>query len=319
MKGITEWQASSGFKVLRIHYSADPDKDPETDKGREWLTKELEGVPQGISSAQWRREMEIDWEAAGGDLVFPQLSVYRSRIVVAPFTVPETWDLYASFDYGHRNPSSFHVYALDYDRNPWTVWEYYKAGVGYRDTAKAIRACPYYDKLACAPIADPSIWNQSQETENEMKSVAQLFEEIPELNDEGPVYFAKGKRGGDVTVAEYVNGFLWNGLDTGSQPRWRIFATCPMQIWELEKLRYAEWTGTLMTQNRNEREQIVDRDNHAWDDAKMFFTQFFMGPQRPDPPKAHDKLKTADPRSYREWEAVDKMFRTKKSPESLWE
>ena len=46
----------NGFVVASLHYSADPDKDDE------WK----EQASQNMSEERWAREMEIDWNAAGG-------------------------------------------------------------------------------------------------------------------------------------------------------------------------------------------------------------------------------------------------------------
>jgi hypothetical protein len=319
MRGVETYRSQAGFTVMRLHYSADRDKDPGTQEGAEWLKNELRGIPGGIASSQWRSEMEIDWETTGGELCFPQFDPYRHKIVIPPFEVPESWLLFGSFDYGYRNPSSFHVHALDYDRNIWTVWELYGAKLGYRTLARAIKANPYFEKLAGNPIADPSIWAKNQQViggdENQMKSIAELFAEIEDdFDDEfsGPLYFAPGQRGGDATVAERINGDLWSNLDE-KPPKWRIFATCPYLIWEISKLRYAEYSSSA-AETRNEREEVIDKDNHAWDDFKMFLMQFYYGPERPLADK-YERLKLVDMRSWKEWKAVEKLHNEGKDNE----
>jgi hypothetical protein len=306
VKGIEHYTSSSGFHCIRCHYSADPSKDPDTEAGRAWMENELKGIPGGIGSHQWRVEYEIDWDAAGGELVFPYFEAFRSRIVRPPFKIPETWNLYASFDYGHRNPSSFHVYALDHDNNIWVIWEYYSSGKGFRQIARSIRSCEYFGKLCYLPIADPSIWAKTQQTESgsEMKSIAQLFYELP---PEEQIVFSPGKKGGDITVAEKINGDVWNEekLKEGKQPGLFILATCPFMIWELGKLRYKDWSGSMQEQ-RNLQESIVDKDNHAWDDLKMLMTMFFMAPGKPEDDKL-EVLKRLDPASYEEWKSVARL------------
>ena len=198
IRGIRHYRSDSGYHCIRVHYTADRDKDPATEAGQAWLERSLVGYAGGMRSAAWRREMEIDWDTTGGDLVFPQLAEYEHKIIIPPFDIPEDWDLFASFDYGHRNPSSFHVYAIDYDGNVYVIWEYYKAGVGYRRIANYLRQCPYWARIQLLPIADPSIWAKTQHTqsqsiggeENEMKSIAQLFAELPEKE---AIFFMPGK------------------------------------------------------------------------------------------------------------------------------
>lgn len=309
MEGISSYTADSGFHVLRIHYSADPEKNPAYPDGAIWYAESQKGYIGGIESSAWRREMEIDWDAAGGDLVFPHFLRYKNKIVIAPFDVPETWHLYGAFDYGHRNPSSFHVYAIDHDGDIYSVWEYYRAGVGYRAIAREIRACPLFDRLRMQPVADPSLWAKTQQTEdgNDVKSVAQLFLELPE-NEQ--IFFVPGKSGGDITVAEKINGFLWNeeDLKAGKQPRFKIFKTCPMQVWELEKLRYEDWSAVVQ-EKKNKQEGIVDKDNHSYDDLKYFLMMFFFAPNAPKPIDLKmEALKYHDPASYHEWKSVEKRL-----------
>jgi hypothetical protein len=308
MKGIRHYQSDAGIHIVRVHYTADPDKDPATVKGAEWFQRSLKGYTGGTKSSAWRQEMEIDWDATGGDLVFPQLEIYQEKIFINPFTIPDGWELYASFDYGHRNPSAFEVFAIDYDSNVYAIWEYYVAGKGYRSIAQSIRACSYWDKMKFSPIADPSIWAKNQQVagadNNEMKSVAQLFIELPS-NEQ--VIFMPGKAGGDITVAEKINGFLWNEdeLKQGNRPRFFIFKTCPMLMWELLKIRYKDYSDTMQEQ-RNLQEDIVDKDNHAFDATKMFLNMFFPNPEEKDPPK-FQRLKEMDRASYDEWKSVAKM------------
>jgi hypothetical protein len=307
MKGIEHFTATSGFHCISIHYSADPDRDPATDKGKLWIAEEAKGIPGGVYSAQWRQEQEIDWNVSGGELVFPHMGIYRDQINVDPFDIPETWALYAAYDHGHRAPAAFLVFAIDHDGDIWIIWEMYQRNLGYREIARRIRACPYFDKLAFLPIADPSIWakSQHQQDESEMKSIARLFFELPEKEQ---ILFVPGQKGGDITVAERIKGDLWRieDLDAGKPPRLRIFKLCTKTNWEFTNLRYDDWTLT-MAQTRNEKEGIVDKNNHAWDAFKMFMTQFFMTPGKPGT-DALDRLKRLDPVSWQEWVTVRKMY-----------
>lgn len=308
MKGIRHYRSLAGFHCIRVHYTADPDKDPATPKGAIWFKNAPQGYKGGINSAEWQREYEINWDTTGGELVFSELTEFQAQIFIKPFTIPEDWNLFASFDYGHRNPNSFHVYALDFEGNIYSVWEYYRAGVGYRTTAQEIRKCPYYNRLQLFPIADPSLWNKNQEVlnsdHNELKSVVQLFWELPK--DE-QVFFMPGQRGGDITVAEKIKGSLWNykDLSAGKKPKLFIFRCCPMQYWELQKIRYKDWSA-VMQEHRNLQEEIVDKDNHSFDDLKMFLNMFFEGPTKMAQEK-YQELQKKDPAAYAEWMSVARL------------
>ena len=307
MKGVEHFTSKAGFHVISIHYSADSERDPDTAQGQLWKDEESRGIPGGINSAQWRQEQEIDWNVTGGELVFPHVSMFKNKIVIPPFEIPSSWALYGSYDYGHRNPACFLVNAIGHDGDIYTVWEFYQAGVGYREQARCIKSCPYWSRLSYLPVADPSIWAETQEqtSESELKSIARLFFELPGKEQ---IVFAPGKKGGDITVAEKIRGDHWKleDLEAGKQPRWRIFENCTKTIWELKNLRYEDWSPGMM-QSRNLRESIVDKNNHAWDCFKMFTTQFYMAPgQVADDPL--EKLKKLDPVSYQEWMKVRGMY-----------
>ena len=133
MKGINDYITADGVRVLRIHYTADPDKDIMTTKGRDWLAKSLVGYPGGLIGAKWRREMEIDFNAQGGQLVFPHMERHKGRIELPIWkAVPEDWKLYGGFDYAGRGVTAFIVIAHDVKMvEYYAVFEFYKRKDGY--------------------------------------------------------------------------------------------------------------------------------------------------------------------------------------------
>ena len=92
MRGISDYITKDGVRVLRVHYSADDSKDTDEPRGRDWMSKALVGYPGGRTGAKWRREMEIDFNAQGGQLVFPHMEQHKQRIQIANWnTVPDEW------------------------------------------------------------------------------------------------------------------------------------------------------------------------------------------------------------------------------------
>ena len=87
-----------------------------------------------------------------------------------------------------------------------------------------------------------------------------------------------------------------------------------MMIWELKKLRYRDYTA-IMQETHNIKEELVDRDNHSYDDLKMFVTMFFSTPQSAEEAKL-ESLRKIDPVSYAEWKAVAERFGENKQSES---
>jgi hypothetical protein len=63
MQGITEYTTPQGVHVLRIHYTADPDK-----RSKEWVDEQKRGMTQ----AAWEREYEINFHVHPGKPWYPE-------------------------------------------------------------------------------------------------------------------------------------------------------------------------------------------------------------------------------------------------------
>src|SRR5262249_5679984 len=61
IKGITTRRTRLGVEIVRVHYTADPERDSE------WAKRERQKYS---SQAAWDREQEIVHEAGGGELLF---------------------------------------------------------------------------------------------------------------------------------------------------------------------------------------------------------------------------------------------------------
>lgn len=298
MQGITSRITSDGVPVLRVHYHSDPDKNPETPGGAVWLKKALVGVVGGIESARWRREMEIDYGALGGTLVFPRWQMDKRLVCPPPVAEPSGLRLYGSYDHGWRNPATYLVLGQDRDACPIVLWQLYASGVGVLDIAKIIQgetvrtrdgrvfAGNPYHKDTVTAIADPSIWKEDQNMDDgTTKSVAELFRRHG-------VYFNPGQRGGDTTVASWLTE-LWADLqhpgcritcppdlldvDQGFISRGYAGPGAPCLVWEMGRLRFRDWSESQQI-HHDFKEEIEDKDNHAWDCLKMHLHEF--------PPKA---------------------------------
>src|SRR5207302_1124458 len=64
VKGLTHRRTSQGTAVMRVHYSADPDRGPE------WVAQERRKYS---SQGAWDREQEIIHEAGGGERIFAEV------------------------------------------------------------------------------------------------------------------------------------------------------------------------------------------------------------------------------------------------------
>ena len=272
MKGVQEYKTKAGWHVVRVHYTADPAKDPSTPKGADWLKQALIGVKHGMSSSGWQKEMEIDWRARSGDKVFPELEQMKDSVLVKPFEIPNWWEIKGGYDYGKRNPFSYHDYAIDGDRNIYAAFEAYGTDYEIPIQADLIKKSPYWGRTHVR-FADPSIWAEDEHNvkRDGYTSKQQIFSECG-------IYFVKGRQD-DIAAAERLEAMLFDLVfDVESQsvirrpkeaPQFRIFANC-IHLWdELINLRWADFSPKV-EEERGKKETIRQIDNHAFDDLKYF-------------------------------------------------
>ena len=287
--------AGGTIPVLRLHYAADPAKRPGTEAGETWRARAAERYPGGIVSPRWRQEMEIEYRAFSGLKVIPQAEAWLvGPPIVIPSFAADGYRLYASYDHGWTNPAAFHVHGIDGDGGKVTLWELYADRVPVNAIARIMKGedvvtpprpdaaidpgrvrfpgCPYAGAFS-PPIADPSLWAEDQPmNDGPNKSIAWLFQRHG-------VVLQKGERGGDGTVAEWLLGDLWADP---RHPLYRITRACPWLIRELHGLRYKQLAAHVAT-SKNVPEEIVDKDNHAWDGLNMFLKKSPPAASKPRP------------------------------------
>ena len=256
MTGIETYKTKESFSVVKVHYTADPDKRSDI------AIAELEkGYPGGRGGAAWRKEMEIDFTAYSGQLLcYHILQQYRNKIIQERPIQPH-FHKYGSLDWGRNNPASFHIYIVEDKKHIHSAHEIYQRDISIPTFSTLIKESPFYQDLLWIS-ADPSIWNKNQETKEGLRSLADMF------YDEG-LRLIKGKSRDDTLA---INELLdrWYELDI-KNPRYTISPKNSKQIWELERLRYKD-LSTAMIEKSNPNEQLVDKDNHAWDDFKYFIS-----------------------------------------------
>lgn len=276
--GYTTRITQGGIGVIRYHYSADSNKRPGTEKGDIWLREEARAYPMGMDDPRWKKEMEIQYGALGGTFLFPHWETWRKNrfLVVEPYQ-PVGTRLYGSYDHGSRNPAAFHVHSVDGDGIITTVWEFYAADVPAHQIADIIKGhdgfssgghrfpgSPYGYKDLAYIVADPSIFNEDKpQLDGPNKSTAGIFRDLG-------VHMIAGERGEDVTIANWLKGYYWKDLD---RPLYRITSNCTKLIWEIGQQRFKEFSPQVAL-NRVQPEELVDKDNHAWDGVKYFLKKF---------------------------------------------
>lgn len=243
----------NGFIVCTLHYTAAENK-----RNFEWIKE----ARAGLSPAKWAREYEIEYFAMMGQKIFPELGPNKDKIVVKdPYpTIPGNHPCWGGFDFGSRNPSSFHVYTM-IDKVIYSVWEIFEPCINISEFSQKLLACPYWHQIKYV-AADPSLWSPTQQTrEGNVTSIHQL------LWDCGVRKMIKGIQDEQAFVVKIHD--LWRDLDK-KDPLFRIFDCCPNQIREFETTVYVSMSER-QSLTKSYREQMQDKDNHSLDDAKYFF------------------------------------------------
>lgn len=105
MRGLTITENPMGITAVRLHYSADPSKDPDNpnpelaERALEWLNQQKSLWPD---PNDFEREFEINFFIGKGSRVFPQFSqTYHAR----PIQVNRRKVVYRSWDFGWITPA----------------------------------------------------------------------------------------------------------------------------------------------------------------------------------------------------------------------
>lgn len=101
MPGMRYWRTASrmgegpGIDCLRVHYTADPEKNPKTAAGREWLPV----AKSRMSPTKWDREMEIKYDTFEGR---PVITSFKEELYVKPLEINDFVPLRLTFDFGQN-------------------------------------------------------------------------------------------------------------------------------------------------------------------------------------------------------------------------
>lgn len=276
MRGVAEFKSTEGVYGIRLHYSADPDKDPKTDKGQLWKRAQLaSGAYQGGEKGwRWQQHMEINPESRGGEPVFPPLQDDRaySRIVIRPIPlqqlISERWIFSSGLDWGKRNLAAWIIRGIAPTGMRAQVHELAAPGGelgGIRGMCDTMKSHPLFKKLNGRIQADPSLWNEDQNQDGGgLVSKAALFQRY------GVVLLraaAKGQQADDILV-ERLNGYYWEGWENKNfSPLYVIFDTCVQTIRQFKVLRFDEFSEGIR-ETRALKETIRDKDNDTFDATK---------------------------------------------------
>ena len=99
MNGFEVRQTEMGMTAVRLHYSADPSKDPSTPEGAKWYERVRRLFPD---PNRWAAEMEINFWVAQGMRVYPEFSeeLHCRALTPRPRKV-----IYRAWDFGWHAPA----------------------------------------------------------------------------------------------------------------------------------------------------------------------------------------------------------------------
>jgi len=204
--GISTRTTSIGFNVMRIHYSADPDKNPATESGRRWLKQ----AKTGMSDARWRKEFEIDYGALSGQRVFPEFepSVHVVHLFQLP---PDEWTLYMACDPHPRTPHAFLWLAINREGEmvvPFSWWPEYIVQNNFHATVKdyieGVREIEEY--LAKSLLAE-KIHIRVMDSAGKGMNASEEHSYFDAYEAEG-LYFDPAKKNRDLSGYDLINAAL---------------------------------------------------------------------------------------------------------------
>lgn len=281
MKGLDEYVTSSGVRVLRVHYSADPAKDPDTPAGMRWLQEELKGRPGGMGSTAWRQEYEIDFTASDGERVWPTFdSKIRPKITYEAVDIEPHWPVYCGFDWGIACPTVLTAHAIEsldrsYQIDEIVMKDTPENPLSIRSFSNECKKRYWWDQVQNI-VGDPSIWRRLPKAdETSSISIGDMFA------DEG-LHIAKGRNeaGVDMAYISMLNTHLWADLEN---PKFMIASHCTQTLTCYSRIR-KKVIKTLSNNDKAPPEQIISKNVDEFDANK--YIHLSLGFTEPDELKA---------------------------------
>lgn len=200
--------------------------------------------------------------------VFPNFS-RETHVLDAPLPLLEykDWMWYTSVDVGWSNPTAWLWHAVAPDGRIYTFAEHYASRMTVAEHARVV-------------LEREAAWGKTPEVRTGDPAMKQVTGAV------GTSYLIEYGRHGIGIGVEGVPHDVAIGVEKMQQyiqvlersswgenrPTWMISPNCPNLIRELKKLRWATYDSTKMTYDRNRKEEIHKKDDHAADSARYFFT-----------------------------------------------
>jgi phage terminase large subunit-like protein len=262
-KGVLPSQLEEGeVRFISVH-TLDPANNP-------YLDADEEAVEE-LTVAMDKEERDIrehgKFVAKSGN-VFPNFSRETHVLDVAlPLETFKSWRWYSSVDVGWSNPTAWLWHAVAPDGRIYTFAEHYASKMTVAEHSQVV-------------LERERAWGKTPEIRTGDPAMKQV------TGQTGTSYLIEYGRHGigigvegiphDVQIGvekmqQYVQVQPWTPWGENT-PTWMISPNCPNLIRELKKLRWATYDSTKMTYDRNKKEEIHKKDDHASDSARYFFT-----------------------------------------------
>lgn len=292
MRGIKNWKnPKNKFEVIAVHYTADPEKDPERN-GAEWYKKERQSTPK----ADWLKEYEIDFTTRAGKLIFgSEFCDFDPNVhFIQSFEWQEPVEYLISLDFGQRHPTCTLIGIWDMNNVLYIVDEYYKPAIPSVSSREMWKQFAYLfpqntadmtlsqkrsilNTMFSVRVIDPTTTSKNRTKIREGEEI--LYSVVEEFEDHG-WDFTPGTNdvdAGITRIREYLQ------LDENKRAHLYIFKDkCPHLCAELQNYRYQEFTE-IQEKTRNPSEVPVKKNDHAVDSLR------YMVMTRPNTPQEAPK------------------------------
>lgn len=198
-----------------------------------------------------------------GGAVFKDFNRATHAIPTEAFKLTKKHRIYCSIDYGWRDPTAILWHAVAPDGTITTFAEHYQSHMTIAEHAKVFHKMN--EELGVEPyitVGDPALAQT-----NGVKGTS--YQQEFNLHDMNVVIDIIPKQIG--VGLNKMQQYIKINPKTG-QPFWQITDDCPSLISELSKLKYKRRANRQQEFTLNKLEEIQDRDNHAFDSARYFFT-----------------------------------------------
>jgi phage terminase large subunit-like protein len=198
-----------------------------------------------------------------GGAVFKTFDRLNHTIPVSDFKLTRKHRIYVSIDYGWRDPTAILWHAVAPDGTITTFAEHYKTQMTIQEHCEVFhQKNAEMDIQPYLVVGDPAlaqtngIKGTSYQQEFNLHDVNVVIDMIPKQIGIG---------------LNKMQQYMKINPKTG-KPFWQITDDCPNLISELSKLKYRRRANRQQEMTMNKLEEIQDRNNHAFDSSRYFFT-----------------------------------------------